>query len=279
MDPPDHTRLRRMLIPDFTFRRVEELRPSIQQLANGLIDDLLAKHPAGATVDLVEHFTLPLPLLVICELLGVPYTDREFIHQQAAAFATVTAGPEAMRAGWAALFGYLCELLADKSRRPGDDLLSRLATERVATGEATAAEAAGMTVQLLIAGHETTAGMLSLGVVTLLTHPTQLSALRADPELVPGAVEELLRYLTVVHIGMRRIATEDVELGGVTIRAAKVRSSPSRPPTATRRPSPTPTPSTSPAMPVTTSRSDTACTTASASRWPGPNCRSRCPRC
>ncbi|WP_405724011.1 cytochrome P450 [Streptomyces sp. NBC_01537] len=221
MDPPDHTRLRRMLIPDFTFRRVEELRPSIQQLANGLIDDLLAKHPAGATVDLVEHFTLPLPLLVICELLGVPYTDREFIHQQAAAFATVTAGPEAMRAGWAALFGYLCELLADKSRRPGDDLLSRLATERVATGEATAAEAAGMTVQLLIAGHETTAGMLSLGVVTLLTHPTQLSALRADPELVPGAVEELLRYLTVVHIGMRRIATEDVELGGVTIRAGE----------------------------------------------------------
>jgi cytochrome P450 len=218
MDPPDHTRLRRMLIPDFTFRRVDELRPAIQRLADELIDDL-AEQPGP--VDLVEHFTLPLPLRVICELLGVPYEDREFIHRQAAAFATVSAGPEAMRAGWAALFGYLGKLLAVKAEQPGDDLLSKLATERVATGEATAAEAAGMVVQLLIAGHETTASMLSLGVVTLLAHPGQLAALRADPELVPGAVEELLRYLTVVHIGMRRIATEDVTVGGVTVRAGE----------------------------------------------------------
>ncbi|KOU56813.1 oxygenase [Streptomyces sp. MMG1533] len=218
MDPPDHTRLRRMLIPDFTFRRVEELRPAIRHLTDRLIDDLAAK---GPTADLVEHFTLPLPLLVICELLGVPYAEREFIHRHAAAFATVSAGPEAMRAGWAALFGYLSELLAAKTADPGDDLLSRLATERVATGEASAAEAAGMAVMLLIAGHETTASMLSLGVVTLLSHPEQLAALRADPELVPGAVEELLRHLTVVHIGIRRIATEDVELGGVTVRAGE----------------------------------------------------------
>lgn len=218
MDAPDHTRLRRMLIPDFTFRRAEELRPFIQQLTDRLIDDLVAK---GPTVDLVENFTLPLPLLVVCELLGVPYSDREFIHRQAAAFATVTDGPEAMRAGWGALFGYLMELLAAKTADPGDDLLSRLATEQVATGEATAAEAAGLAVMLLIAGHETTASMLSLGVVTLLSHPTQLDALRADPELVPGAVEELLRYLTIVHIGIRRIATEDVEVGGVTVRAGE----------------------------------------------------------
>jgi len=218
MDPPDHTRLRRMLIPDFTFRRAEELRPFIQQLTDRLIDDLVAK---GPTADLVENFTLPLPLLVVCELLGVPYADREFIHHQAAAFATVTDGPEAMRAGWGALFGYLMELLAAKTAEPGDDLLSRLATERVATGEATAAEAAGLAVMLLIAGHETTASMLSLGVVTLLSHPTQLDALRADPELVPGAVEELLRYLAIVHIGIRRIATEDVEIGGVTVRAGE----------------------------------------------------------
>ncbi|NEC89271.1 cytochrome P450 [Streptomyces sp. SID12501] len=218
MDAPDHTRLRRMLIPDFTFRRAEELRPSIQQLTDRLIDDLVAK---GPDVDLVEHFTLPLPLLVICELLGVPYADREFIHRQAAAFATVTDGPEAMRAGWGALFGYLMELLAAKTADPGDDLLSRLAAERVATGEATPAEAAGLAVMLLIAGHETTASMLSLGVVTLLSHPAQLAALQADPELVPGAVEELLRYLTVVHVGMRRIATQDVEIGGVTVRAGE----------------------------------------------------------
>ncbi|NNN29036.1 cytochrome P450 [Streptomyces sp. S3(2020)] len=218
MDPPDHTRLRRMLIPEFTFRRVEQLRPAIRNITADLLDGLLKQEQPA---DLVEHFTLPLPLLVICELLGVPYTDRDFINKQAAAFATVSAGPEAMRAGWGALFGYLRELLAAKSREPGDDLMSKLATERVATGEADAAEAAGMLVQLLIAGHETTASMLSLGVVALLRHPDQLAALRADEDLVPGAVEELLRYLTVVHIGLRRIATEDVEVGGVTVRAGE----------------------------------------------------------
>ncbi|GHE14244.1 cytochrome P450 [Streptomyces alanosinicus] len=218
MDPPEHTRLRRMLIPEFTFRRVEQLRPAIRRVAGELLDRFVEK---GQPADLVEHFTLPLPLLTICELLGVPYSDRDFIHQQASAFATVSAGPEAMRAGWAALFGYLQELLAAKSRAPEDDLMSRLATERVATGEATPAEAAGLAVQLLIAGHETTASMLSLGAVALLRHPDQLTALRADPALVPGAVEELLRYLTVVHIGLRRIATEDVEIGGVTIRAGE----------------------------------------------------------
>ncbi|GAA3812210.1 cytochrome P450 [Streptomyces coacervatus] len=218
MDPPDHTRLRRMLIPEFTFRRIEQLRPAIRNITGDLLDGLVKQQQPA---DLVEHFTLPLPLLVICELLGVPYADRDFIHRQAAAFATVSAGPEAMRAGWAALFGYLQELLSAKSREPGDDLMSKLATERVATGEATPAEAAGLLVQLLIAGHETTASMLSLGVVALLRHPGQLAALRADEDLVPGAVEELLRYLSVVHIGLRRIATEDVEVGGVTIRAGE----------------------------------------------------------
>lgn len=218
MDPPDHTRLRRMLIPEFSFRRVEQLRPAIRHITDELLDGLVKQQQPA---DLVEHFTLPLPLLVICELLGVPYADREFIHRQAAAFATVSAGPEAMRAGWAALFGYLQELLAAKSREPGDDLMSKLATERVATGEATPAEAAGLLVQILIAGHETTASMLSLGVVALLRHPEQLAALRADEALVPGAVEELLRYLTVVHIGLRRIATQDVEVGGVTVRAGE----------------------------------------------------------
>ncbi|MFJ9895926.1 cytochrome P450 [Streptomyces sp. NPDC091280] len=216
MDPPDHTRLRRMLIPEFTFRRVEQLRPAISRITGELLDGLLKQEQPA---DLVEHFTLPLPLLVICELLGVPYEDRDFIHRQASAFATITAGPEAMRAGWAALFGYLQQQLAARAGAPGDDLMSKLAVERVATGDATAAEAAGMLVQLLIAGHETTASMLSLGVVALLRHPEQLAALRAEKNLVPGAVEELLRYLSIVHVGLRRIATEDVEIGGVTVRA------------------------------------------------------------
>ncbi|MPY55932.1 cytochrome P450 [Streptomyces spongiae] len=219
MDPPDHTRLRRTLIPEFSFRRIDNLRPAIQKLTDRLVDDLLCRTPA--TADLVETFTLPLPLQVICELLGVPYADREFIHRQAAAFATVDQGPERMRAGWAALFSYLLDLLAAKSAEPADDLLSRLATERVEAGELSVQEAAGLAVQLLIAGHETTASMLSLGVVTLLAHPAQLAVLGGEPEAVADAVEELLRHLTVVHIGLRRIATEDVEIAGTTVRAGE----------------------------------------------------------
>ena len=217
MDAPDHTRLRRMLIPDFTFRRAEELRPFIQQLTDRLIDDLVAK---GPTVDLVENFTLPLPLLVVCELLGVPYSDREFIHRQAAAFATVTDGPEAMRAGWGALFGYLMELLAAKTADPGDDLLSRLATEQVATGEATTAEAAGLAVMLLIAGRDDGEHAVARRRdVAVPSHPTGRAARRSGAGA--GRGRGTLRYLTIVHIGIRRIATEDVEVGGVTVRAGE----------------------------------------------------------
>ncbi|WP_405728594.1 cytochrome P450 [Streptomyces sp. NBC_00028] len=126
-----------------------------------------------------------------------------------------------MTAARQALYGYLGELLAARTREPADDLVSRLATERVATGEISPEEAVGVAALLLIAGHETTANVFPLAVVTLLRHPEQLAALRADAGLWPSAVEELLRYLTVAHQGMRRIATEDVELGGVRIRSGE----------------------------------------------------------
>lgn len=220
MDPPDHTRLRRTLITDFTFRRIERLRPAIAGICTELLDAMTAD---GATeADLVTAYALPQPTRVICALLGVPYDDHDFFHREVRALTDFASGrPERMMAARQALYGYLGDLLAARTREPADDLISRLATERVATGEISSEEAVGAAALLLVAGHETTANMFPLAVVTLLRHPEQLAALRADADLWPAAVEELLRYLTVAHQGMRRIATEDVELGGVRIRAGE----------------------------------------------------------
>ncbi|EKX65490.1 cytochrome P450 [Streptomyces ipomoeae] len=195
MDPPDHTRLRRVLIPDFTFRRVEQLRPAVARICAELLDSMTAD--GATTADLVESYALPLPSLTICELLGVPYEDHDFFQRQAKAISSLTSGPEEMTAARKALSTYLGELLDLRSREPADDLISRLAQDRVATGEVTAAEAVGIAMLLLVAGHETTANMF------------------------PLAVEELLRHLTVAHTGLRRIATEDVEVAGVRIRAGE----------------------------------------------------------
>ncbi|EMF53726.1 MULTISPECIES: cytochrome P450 [Streptomyces] len=219
MDPPDHTRLRRVLLPDFTFRRIGRLRPAITRICGELLDAMTAAGAEGA--DLVEAYAMPLPSLVICELLGVPYEDHDFFQRQARSFSSLASGPQEMLAARQALHTYLGELLVRRTREPADDLVSRLARDRVATGEVSAAEAVGIASLLLVAGHETTANMFPLAVVDLLRHPGQLAALRADPGLWPGAVEELLRHLTVAHSGLRRIATEDVEVAGVRIRAGE----------------------------------------------------------
>ncbi|MEH0653542.1 cytochrome P450 [Streptomyces scabiei] len=219
MDPPDHTRLRRVLIPDFTFRRIEQLRPAIARICGELLDAMTADDATAA--DLVEAYALPLPSLAICELLGVPYEDHDFFQRQANAFSSFSSGPEEMMAARTALHTYLGDLLARRGREPADDLLTRLARDRVATGEISAPEAVGIASLLLVAGHETTANMFPLAVLDLLRHPAQLAALRADPALWPGAVEELLRHLTVTHAGLRRIATEDVVVSGVRIRAGE----------------------------------------------------------
>lgn len=219
MDPPDHTRLRRGLIPDFTFRRIEQLRPAIARICDDLLDAMTSA--AVGEADLVEAYAMPLPSLVVCELLGVPYEDHDFFQRQARSFSSLSSGPQEMIAAHRALHAYLGELLARRTREPADDLVSRLARDRVATGEVSAAEAVGIAALLLVAGHETTANMFPLAVVALLRHPEQRAALRADPGLWPGAVEELLRHLTVVHSGLRRIATEDVEVAGVLVRAGE----------------------------------------------------------
>ncbi|NUO46023.1 MAG: cytochrome P450 [Streptomyces sp.] len=220
MDPPDHTRLRRTLIPDFTFRRIERLRPAVAGICADLLDAMTTD---GATeADLVAAYALPQPTRVICALLGVPYDDHGFLHQQVRVLTDFASGRrDLMMAARQALYGYLGELLAARTREPADDLVSRLATGRVATGEISPEEAVGVAALLLIAGHETTANMFPPAVVTLLRHPEQLAVLRADAGLWPSAVEELLRYPTVAHQGMRRITTEDVELGGVRIRAGE----------------------------------------------------------
>jgi cytochrome P450 len=219
MDNPEHARLRKMVTAPFTIRRVEAMRPAVQKIVDDQVDALLA---GPKPVDLVEAFALPVPSLVICELLGVPYADHDFFQENSKVIIRRDAKPEERAAGHQALVGYLDRLMGEKLERPADDLLSGLAT-RVGAGELTRLEAAQMGVLLLIAGHETTANMIALGTLALLEHPDQLALLREtdDPALVASAVEELLRYLNITHNGRRRLALEDIEVAGQVIRAGE----------------------------------------------------------
>jgi cytochrome P450 len=217
MDDPEHARLRRMVTAPFAIKRMEALRPAIQKIVDGLIDDLLAgPRPA----DLVQAFALPLPSLVICELLGVPYAVHGFFQAKSKTGADLNATPEQTLTAQRELFDYVHGLVGDKLAHPGDDLLSDLA-QRVRAGELTQRDAAGMGRLLLVAGHDTTANQIALATLALLQHPDQLALLREtdDPKLIAGAVEELMRYLSVTHTGRRRVAIADIEIGGQTIRA------------------------------------------------------------
>ncbi|GAB3568789.1 cytochrome P450 [Amycolatopsis endophytica] len=220
MDDPEHARLRRMVTAPFAVKRVEALRPAVQRIVDDLIDGMLA---GPKPVDLVTAFALPVPSLVICALLGVPYEDHEFFQENSRVLVHRDTTPEEGVAAQERLIGYLDGLVQRKLADPADDLLSELATRRVATGELTRREAAVLGQLMLVAGHETTANMIALGTLALLEHPDQLALLREteDPKLVAGAVEELLRYLTIVHLGRRRVALEDIEIGGRTIRAGE----------------------------------------------------------
>ncbi|WP_336048202.1 cytochrome P450 [Streptomyces sp. CA2R101] len=209
MDPPDHTRLRRRLTGAFTVKRMKQLEEHIIDIAERQLDELARLTPP---VDLVKEFALPVPSLVICQLLGVPYADRETFQVNSAKFLVKDQSLDEKMAAYQALTTYLSELVTDKRATPGDDLLSDLARQDDLTIE----ELTGVAFLLLFAGHETTANMLALGTFALLEHPDQLAELRADPGLLPGAVEELLRYLSIADI-FYRYATEDIELGGETI--------------------------------------------------------------
>ena len=209
MDPPDHTRLRRRLTGAFTVKRMKQLEEHIIDIVERQLDELARLTPP---VDLVKEFALPVPSLVICELLGVPYADRETFQANSAQFLIKDQSLEEKIAAYTGLTTYLAQLVTSKRAAPGEDILSDLARHDDLTIE----ELTGAAFLLLLAGHETTANMLALGTFALLEHPEQLAELRADPDLMPDAVEELLRYLSIADIFFR-YATEDIELGGETI--------------------------------------------------------------
>jgi cytochrome P450 len=210
MDEPQHGRYRRPLARRFTARRMRLLAERVAQVTTEHLD---AMEEAGPPADLVTAFARPVPAVMICELLGVPYSDRGSFQEQVESFMSGETSDEDLLAAYTATQEYLAELVAAKRAHPTDDVLSDL-TE----GDLTDEELRGMSLLLLAAGLDTTANTLALGAFALLQNPAQLAALRADPALVDGAVEELLRYLTVAKTFLRT-ALEDVELGGRTIAA------------------------------------------------------------
>ncbi|WP_369386653.1 cytochrome P450 [Streptomyces sp. CG1] len=221
LDPPEHTRYRRLLTRYFTVRRMRALAPRIEQI---VADRLDAMESGGPPADLVRAFALPIPSLVICELLGVPYTDRGMFQGWTSTLLRLDVTDDEAFAARDALQDYMLDLVAAKRAHHDDALLSRLIAGEDQNGSDIALsdeELAGIGRLLLVAGHETTANMLALGTYALLCHPGQLKVLREDPASVDRAIEELLRYLTIVQFGPVRVAREDVEIAGRTIRAGE----------------------------------------------------------
>jgi cytochrome P450 len=217
LDPPEHQRLRRMLTPEFTIRRMKRLEPRIVEIVAQQLDVM---ESAGPPADLVAAFALPIPSLVICELLGVPYDDRDDFQQRTARQLDLSIPiPERLemqRHGR----DYMRSLVERARQHPGEDILGMLVREHGA--ELTDDELIGVAGLLLLAGHETTSNMLGLGSLALLRHPDQLTAVRDDPDAAGPAVEELLRWLSIVHSAIPRITTTDVEVAGMPIPAGQL---------------------------------------------------------
>ncbi|MER7764407.1 cytochrome P450 [Streptomyces sp. NPDC097619] len=216
LDPPHHTRLRKLVAREFTGRRIEAMRPRVQQVTDELIDAMAATPDRRA--DLISAFAFPLPMTVICELLGVPDLDREpfrILSNEILAPET----PESEQKALDEMAAYLAGLIERKRETGGEDLLSALIRTTDEDGDRlTGEELIGMAFLLLVAGHETTVNLIGNGVRALLAHPDQLAALRADPDgLIEGAVEEMLRYDGPVENATFRFALEDLEIGGTAI--------------------------------------------------------------
>ncbi|NWF29394.1 cytochrome P450 [Streptomyces sp. PKU-EA00015] len=215
-DAPKHTRLRRLVNSEFTPRRVEAMRPKIQ----GIVDQLLDACPTREPVDLLPAFAFPLPITVICELLGVPLEERADMHRLSATVAQTGFSKESKLAQQKAeedLHAYFTDLIARKRRHPGEDLLSALTEAQDNDGGLTQNELVSTAFLLMFAGHKTTAYLIGNAVYHLLANPAQLRAVQKDPELVGAAVEELLRYDGSVESATFRFATEDVEIGGTRV--------------------------------------------------------------
>ncbi|GAB3803256.1 cytochrome P450 [Micromonospora zhanjiangensis] len=219
MDGAEHAKFRRILTPEFMIKNIRRLEPLIQQTVD---ETLNAMRDAGPPADLVQAFALPVPSMVICHLLGVPYQDHEFFQTRSNKLINLLTPVEEVRVAADELSEYLDGLVTTKlAERPAEDLLSRLVHERLATGELTREEIVGVALLLLIAGHETTANMIGLSTLVLLREPERFAALGADPTGAAALVEELLRYLSIVRTGLLRVATEDTEIGGQPVRAGE----------------------------------------------------------
>ncbi|MGF1236074.1 cytochrome P450 [Streptomyces sp. NPDC004684] len=218
-DPPVHDVHRRMLAPDFSLKHVREMRDEVVELTGRLVDDMLRKGPPA---ELVEDFALPIPSMVISQLLGVPYEDHVFFEEKTVGLLQAKDAAGAEAAGQA-LWDYLDELISAKERTPGggEGVLGRLAG-RIDDRDLTREDLLRIALALLIGGHDTTSQMIALGVVTLLEHPDQLAAWRAaPPEALPAAVDELLRMVSVTDVSGVRVATEDIEIDGEVVRAGE----------------------------------------------------------
>ncbi|MFI9029836.1 cytochrome P450 [Streptomyces sp. NPDC053560] len=229
MDPPDHTRVRRLVVKAFTPGRVEKLRAPVAKVAQDLLDAVEAK----GTADLIADFAGPLPIIVICDLLGVPETDRHDFRSWTDALITPDPSrPEAMKEAIGAMLRFFTGLIATKRAEPGDDLLSDLIAVRdepddesgaggVAGDRLSEDELTSLAFLILFAGYENTVHLIGNAVLGLLDHPDVLAELRADPGLMPGAVEEFARYDGPAPLAIRRFPVEDVEIGGVRIPAGE----------------------------------------------------------
>lgn len=220
MDPPEHSRLRKLVTTAFTVRRVEALRPRVRELANSLLDDMIA---AGPPADLVDDYALPIPVAVICEMLGVPVADRaKFRVWSDASLSTSSLTAEQQERSREELRDYMRGLIAQHREKPEDDLMTALIQARDAHDRLSELELVDLCVGILVAGHETTATQIPNFVYVLLEHPGHMEQLREDESLLPKAVEELLRFVPLGSgAGFPRYATEDVEVGGVLVKAGE----------------------------------------------------------
>jgi cytochrome P450 len=212
VDPPEHTRYRRLLTGKFTVRRMRRWTDRVEEFTAQHLD---AMERQGPPTDLVAAYAYPVPALMICELLGVPQPDREFFQQRTAELSSLDAPIEEQAAAMKTLREFIADLIPAKRARPTEDLLSDLTSTGLSD-----AELAGIGSLLLAAGLDTTASMIALGAFALLRHPGQAAVLREGPEAADRAVEELLRYLSIAHTGVR-VALEDLEVEGQTVRAGE----------------------------------------------------------
>lgn len=219
IDPPEHTRLRKLVASAFTARRVEALRPRVAGIVDDLIDALLGQ-PQPA--DLIGAFSLPLPVQVICEMLGVPTEDMGQFHTWSdTVLGDWERNSDEVMSALVDMFSYFGKLIEMKRAQPADDLMTALIAARDQDDRLSEEELMVLGCTVLIGGHETTANQINLSLLTLLDHPAELAKLRADPDLIPGAVEELLRYVRLGGLAPARVTSEDVQIGDVAIPAGE----------------------------------------------------------